>query len=67
MATTNIGTNIVATVEGNKLTLVVDLEQRNGKSSSGKTDIIATSSGNAAIPGHPGLQFGLNVFAKPKG
>lgn len=48
----------------NQLVLVVDLTQRLGPSSSGKTTIIASTEGNAKIDGHDGLQFGLNVFAK---
>lgn len=56
--------NIKVKVEKNTMTLTVDLTQRLGPSSSGKTTIIASTEGNAKIEGHEGLQFGLNVFAK---
>lgn len=57
--------NIEVKVEKNKLILTVDLTKRGGPSSSGKTTIVASTAGNAKIEGHEGLQFGLNVFAKP--
>jgi len=56
--------NIDVKIEKNKLILTVDLTKRLGPSSSGKTTIVASTSGNAKIEGHEGLQFGLNVFAK---
>ena len=56
--------NVVVRVEGNKLVLEVDLTQDFGKSTSGKTTIVASSEGNAPVPGHPGIQIGLNVFKK---
>lgn len=45
--------NIDATVSGNTLTLKIDLSQRNGKSTSGKTTIVATTQGNQKVPGNP--------------
>ena len=57
--------NIDVKVDNNKLILTVDLTKRGGPSSSGKTIIVASTAGNAKIEGHDGLQFGLNVFAKP--
>lgn len=48
----------------NQLVLLVDLTQRHGPSSSGKTTKVASTAGNAKIEGHDGLQFGLNVYAK---
>ena len=51
-------------VEGNKLTITVDLSQRYGKSSSGKSIIIASSEGNQAIPGNEDIKIGLNVYTK---
>lgn len=57
-------TNIKAEIKGNVLTLTVDLSKRHGKSSSGKTTIIASSGGNQAT-GHPsGAVYGLNVYSK---
>jgi hypothetical protein len=54
------------TVEGNKLIIEVDLSEEHGPSSSGKTTIIATTSGNAPVPDREGVQVGLNVFKKRK-
>ena len=57
-------TNVQASVKGHILTLQIDLSQNNGKSSSGKTTIVGTSSGNQPVEGHPGIFVGLNVFKK---
>lgn len=57
--------NVRTEVSGNILTITVDLSQTFGPSSSGKTIIVASSEGNAAIPGHPHMKLGLNVFAYP--
>ena len=51
-------------VEGSKLTITVDLSQRYGKSSSGKSIIIASSEGNQAIPDNEDIKIGLNVYTK---
>ena len=56
--------NIEMKVEGNTLTITVDLSQRYGKSSSGKSIIIASSEGNQAIPGNADIKIGLNVYTK---
>jgi len=54
--------NVNAQVKGNILTITVDLSQRLGPSSTGKTEMIATTKGNAKAPGVPAVSFGLNVF-----
>jgi hypothetical protein len=59
--------NIEVKVDKNKLILTVDLTKRGGPSTSGKTIIVASTQGNAKVEGHAGIQFGLNVFAKPDG
>jgi len=64
--TTELGTNVVATVDGNKLTLEFDLSQDNGPTKSGKTHMIATTSGFAAVPGHADVIVSLNVNRKKK-
>jgi hypothetical protein len=47
------------------LTIRVDLRARNGRSSSGKTIIVASTNGNARLPApHDGIAFGLNVYTK---
>ena len=56
--------NVEMTVDGNVLTIRVDLSKEFGPSSSGKTIIIASTEGNAAIPGREEIKVGLNVYRK---
>ena len=56
--------NIDMIVEGNILTIKVDLSQRFGKSSSGKSTIIASTEGNQSIPAMDDIKIGLNVYTK---
>lgn len=58
-----IGTNIAASLDGDILTLKIDISERNGKSASGKTTIVATSSGNQMVPGTPVI-IGVNAYVK---
>ncbi|MEW6489216.1 MAG: hypothetical protein AB1578_15015 [Thermodesulfobacteriota bacterium] len=51
-------------VEGNVLTIRVDLSKEFGPSSSGKTILIATTEGNAPVPGREDAKVGLNVYRK---
>ena len=51
-------------VEGNVLTIKVDLTKEFGPSSSGKTIIIASTEGNVSIPGYKEAKIGLNVYKK---
>ena len=51
-------------MEGNILTIKVDLTKEFGPSSSGKTIIIASSEGNVAIPEKEEIKIGLNVYKK---
>jgi len=51
-------------VDGNILTITVDLTKDFGPSSSGKTIIIASTEGNASVPGHDAVKMGLNVYKK---
>lgn len=61
-----MGKGIVGTLDGDKLTLEIDLSQDFGKSASRKTTIIATTSGNVPIPGAlNGAVLGLNLYKKP--
>lgn len=55
--------NVEMNIEGNILTLKVDLSKDFGKSSSGKSIIIASTEGNYAIPGRE-EKVGLNVYRK---
>ena len=50
-------------VEGDILTIQIDLSKEYGPSSSGKTIIIASTEGNVPVPEHEG-RIGLNVYSK---
>ena len=56
--------NIEMKLEGNILTMKVDLTKEFGPSSSGKTIIIASTEGNVAVEGHEDAKVGLNVYKK---
>jgi hypothetical protein len=53
--------NITMKVEGNTLTITVDLSKDLGPSKSGKTRIIATTAGNISIPGTD-AKAGINIY-----
>ena len=55
---------IEMSTEGNILTIKIDLSQRFGKSSSGKSTIVASTEGNQSVPGHEEIKIGLNVYTK---
>jgi hypothetical protein len=50
---------------GNILTITVDVSKDFGKSSSGKSVIIASTEGNVSIPDKEDIKIGLNVYKKP--
>jgi hypothetical protein len=50
-------------VEGDILTIKVDLSKEYGPSSSGKTIIVASTEGNVSIPDRE-EKLGLNVYRK---
>ena len=56
--------NIEMTVDGNILTIKVDLNQEFGPSNSGKTIIISSSEGNQSVPDTTDVKIGLNVYRK---
>ena len=56
--------NVEMSVEGEILTIKVDLSQTFGKSSSGKSTIIASTEGNQPAPGRENIKIGLNVYTK---
>jgi hypothetical protein len=56
--------NVEMNLEGNILTIKVDLSKEFGPSASGKTIIIATTEGNVAIPGVEEKKIGLNIYKK---
>ena len=55
--------NVELIVNGDILTLTIDLSKEFGPSASGKTIIIASTEGNARIPGRD-EQIGLNVYRR---
>ena len=50
-------------IDGDTLTITVDLSKEHGPSKSGKTIIIASTQGNKAI-GTTGATIGLNIYRK---
>ena len=54
--------NIQMNVENDKLTIVIDLKQEFGLSSSGKSITIASTEGNVGVPGREEIKIGLNVY-----
>lgn len=57
--------NVEMKVEKNILTIKIDLSKEFGESSSGKSIVVATTSGNVAIPGKEEVKIGINAY-KPK-
>ena len=58
-----IGQNIQIEVKDGKAIITIDLEHRGSPSSSGKSVIVATTSGNVTIPGTT-VVLGLNAYVK---
>jgi len=56
--------NVEMKLEGDILTIKVDVAKEFGPSASGKTIIIATTEGNIAIPEKDEIKIGLNVYKK---
>lgn len=52
------------TVNGNILTIKVDLSQSFGRSASGKSIIIASTEGNQAVPENADIKAGINIYKK---
>jgi len=59
--------NVQMKVDGDTLTLTIDLSKEFGPSSSGKTIIVASTEGNQTIEGYKdeSYKIGLNVYRKP--
>jgi hypothetical protein len=51
-------------LNGNMLTITVDISKDFGKSSSGKSVIIASTEGNVSIPEKDEIKIGLNIYKK---
>jgi ABC-type molybdate transport system ATPase subunit len=56
--------NIEMEVKENILTIKIDLDREFGPSKSGKTTIIATTSGNISLPDNEDIKLGLNCYKK---
>jgi len=54
--------NIEMKTSGSILTITVDLAKSCGRSKSGKSEIIATTSGNKPLPGYADIKIGLNIY-----
>lgn len=54
--------NVDMKVEGTKLHITVDLSVNGEPSKSGKSIIVATTEGNADVPGQKGMKIGLNIY-----
>ncbi|HOX31442.1 MAG TPA: hypothetical protein PLB91_03880 [Spirochaetales bacterium] len=57
--------NVDMKLDGDILTIVVDIAQEFGLSPTGKSRIIATTEGNVSIPGRKAVRMGLNVYSRP--
>jgi len=53
-------------LNGNILTITVDISKEYGLSSSGKSLIISSTEGNVSIPDREEVKIGLNIYKKPK-
>ena len=52
-------------LDGNILTITVDILKEFGNSASGKSIIIASTEGNVSIPDNEEIKIGLNIYRKP--
>jgi len=52
-------------LDGNILTITVDISKEFGKSASGKSIIISSTEGNVSIPEKEDIKIGLNIYRKP--
>lgn len=56
--------NVEMKLDGDILTIKVDMTKEFGPSASGKTIIIASTEGNISIPDKDEVKIGLNVYKK---
>lgn len=56
--------NVDIKIEKKKMIIEVDLSKEFGQSESGKTIIVATTSGSMDVPGFEGFKLGLNCYKK---
>jgi len=58
--------NVEMKLDGDILTIKVDVTKEFGPSASGKTIIIASTEGNISIPDKDNVKIGLNVYRKKR-
>jgi len=56
--------NVEMKLDGDILTIKVDITKEFGPSASGKTIIIASTEGNISIPDKEDVKIGLNIYKK---
>jgi hypothetical protein len=56
--------NVRFEVRNDILIINVDLNERVGPSSTGKSDLVATTEGNRRLKGYPNMFFGLHVYVR---
>ena len=56
--------NIEMKIEGDILTIRINLAENFGASRTGKTRIIASTEGNKPVEGKPGIFVGVNCYKK---
>lgn len=59
--------NVSFSIDKGILSIKVDLSQTHGPSKSGKSVVVATTSGIVTIPGHEHIKLGLNIFQSKDG
>lgn len=58
--------NILTEVKANKLIITVDLKVKGRESKSGKSMLLASTSGFTTVAGTDGVKIGLNVIGPKK-
>lgn len=56
--------NIEVSVKGDIMTLKIDISKRFGKSSTGKSIIVASTEGNVSVEGREDVKMGINIYVK---
>jgi hypothetical protein len=54
--------NVTMERKGDTLVITVNMKERFGASTSGKSVTIASTRGNAVVPGPEGAKIGLNIY-----
>ncbi len=59
--------NVTVTIEGDILTLKIDLSKELGESSSGKSINVASTGGGVSLEGRENIKVNLTVYKPKKG